>query len=64
MKRKQTQASRILLALHCGARLTARTALARFGCFRLAARINDLRKAGHAIQSRQVQGQPYYVYWI
>lgn len=64
MKRKQTQSEMILAALSKGARLTALDALKRFRCFRLAARIRDLRKAGHAIQSRQVKGQPYHVYWI
>lgn len=64
MKRKAKQTSVILLALHCGKRLTPLDALKRYGCFRLAARIHDLRKAGHAIQSRQVKGQPYHVYWI
>ena len=35
--------------------LTALSALERFGCFRLAARIYDLREAGYTINSRTIE---------
>ena len=47
-----TQAEQILAALKRGKRITALYALREFGCFRLAARINDLRKSGHIIDSK------------
>ena len=34
--------------------LTAIEALNELGCFRLASRINDLRKAGHNIQTNKI----------
>lgn len=50
-----TQTAAILEALKQGSRLTPMDALRRFGCFRLAARIWDLRKAGYAIHERSVE---------
>jgi hypothetical protein len=47
-----TQVEAILGYLRTGAELTPLDALQRFGCFRLAARINDLRKAGYPIVTR------------
>ena len=35
--------------------LTALQALERFGCFRLAARIYDLREGGYRIESRVIE---------
>jgi hypothetical protein len=49
MSRSQTQW--ILDALHKGP-LTTMEALHGCNCFRLAARINDLRNAGHDIETR------------
>ena len=43
------QTARILEALRRGDTLTALDALDRFGCFRLGARIWDLKQAGHVI---------------
>lgn len=48
---KQTQTQWVLQALHKGP-LTAMEALQGCNCFRLAARIKDLRDAGHAIDTR------------
>jgi hypothetical protein len=48
----RTQAQRIIDHLATGRPLTAIDALKRFGCFRLAARILDLRNDGHRITSR------------
>lgn len=45
----KTQNQKILSYLKSGKSLTPITALNKFGCFRLAARISDLRKDGHSI---------------
>ena len=52
---KPTQAGRILAYLRAGNRLTAIEALERFGCFRLAARIHELRRQGWNVQERTVE---------
>jgi hypothetical protein len=52
---KPTQAGRILAHLRAGNRLTAIEALERFQCFRLAARIHELRREGWQIQERTVE---------
>jgi hypothetical protein len=53
--RRPTQAGRILAYLRAGNRLTALDALESFGCFRLAARIHELRREGWAIEERTVE---------
>lgn len=53
---RESQCGLILAALQCGRRLTALEALDEFGCFRLAARIYDLREAGHEIIKETVLG--------
>jgi len=53
--RRPTQANRILRYLRDGNRLTALEALERFGCFRLAARIHELRREGWSIEERTVE---------
>jgi len=50
-----TQAEEILQALRAGERLTPLAALERFGCFRLAARIHDLKGRGHNITTHIVR---------
>lgn len=59
-----TQSGQILQALKTGRRLTALDALDEFGCFRLAARIHDLRKAGHNVIDDMVttNGKRHAVY--
>ena len=52
---KPTQAKRILRYLQAGHRLTPMDALEQFGCFRLAARIHELRREGWAIEERTVE---------
>lgn len=52
---KPTQAGRILAHLRAGNRLTALEALEKFGCFRLAARIHELRREGWQIEERTVE---------
>ena len=50
-----TQQTRILNHLRSGKTLTALEALERFGCFRLAARVSDLKQEGFDIRSARVQ---------
>jgi hypothetical protein len=52
---KPTQAKRILRYLQAGHRLTPMDALEQFGCFRLAARIHELRREGWNIIERTVE---------
>jgi hypothetical protein len=48
------QASQILAYLREGKTITPLEALDMFGCFRLGARVWDLKQAGHDIRSRMV----------
>lgn len=50
---KDTQSDMILDALESGMEIDPMFALKEFGCFRLAARINELRAAGYAIETLQ-----------
>ena len=50
MKQTTSQSAKVLYHLQNYGPLTAIEALELFACFRLAARINDLKKAGHDIQ--------------
>lgn len=50
-----TQRNRILAALKRGERLTPIKALNKFGCFRLGARILELRQAGYSIVTQMVK---------
>ena len=62
-----TQNERILSALKRGDLLTPMRALNRFKCFRLAARIRELRDEGHKIQSRVIttpKKARHAVYWM
>lgn len=45
-----SQNARILAHLLAGGTVTALSALADFGCLRLASRISDLRAAGHPVK--------------
>ena len=51
----KSQKAQILTALKRGRKLTAIDALSEFGCFRLAARINDLLDDGHNVISTMVK---------
>lgn len=51
----ESQGVQILNHLRTGKHLTAIEALNRFGCFRLAARIKDLKDDGHCIDSQMVE---------
>jgi hypothetical protein len=46
-----TQTETILAHLEAGHSITPLDALREYGCFRLAARIKDLRDAGHDVQT-------------
>ena len=54
-----SQSNLILRALRQGEEVTALDALGRWGCFRLAARVQELRLAGHPIltETRLVNGK-------
>lgn len=53
----QTQNEQILKALQNGRELTPLDALSEFGCFRLAARIADLRDRGFNILTEKVKSE-------
>jgi hypothetical protein len=50
----KSQNERILQHLKKGKKITPLDALEKFGCFRLAARISDLRKDGHLISTENL----------
>jgi len=52
---KPSQCAAILEHLQQGHPITQIDALNKFGCFRLGARINDLRKRGHKIECKIVK---------
>lgn len=54
MKGTQSQSAQILAFLSEGKPLTPLLALEKFGCFRLAARIKDLRNAGYLISTENI----------
>jgi hypothetical protein len=58
-----TQTQQILEHLSHGGSITPLEALQQFGCFRLASRISELRKAGHHIvvervKDKKANGEP------
>lgn len=50
-----TQTEQVLKCLKSGRSLTPGAALDRFGIFRLAARIHELKRAGHRIETHIVK---------
>jgi len=52
---RKSQKAQILASLKSGVLVTPQMALKKWGCFRLAARINDLRNEGYCIQTRIVK---------
>ncbi len=65
------QTDKILLYMQTEGEITPLDALREFNCMRLAARISDLRKAGHKIGRRIEKGTNrfgevvhYAVYWL
>ena len=63
---KKAQNDRIRMYLETGKSLTPMDALVRFNCFRLAARIKDLRAQGVSIRSELVHkdGKKYSKYFM
>lgn len=61
-----SQSSDILRRLQERGTITPMEALADFGCFRLAARIDELRKMGHPIRTQDVHsnGKQYARYYL
>lgn len=65
--RKSTQSSAILDYMRSGHAITPLEALSLFGCFRLGARIWDLRREGYAIHAAPFKlpnGKTVQRYWI
>ena len=63
----ESQNKKILRHLSSGKKLTAYGALKMFNCFRLSARINDIRSDGHNIQKetlRTPQGKNVAEYYM
>lgn len=62
----ETQNDQVLRYLKFGRRLTPMAALRLFGCFRLAARIHELRQHGHDIRhtTREVNGKRFAEYYL
>lgn len=62
----KTQNNQILQLLKAGSPITPQSALALFGCMRLAARIHDLKARGHVIEKEMVsrKGKRFAVYWM
>ena len=50
-----SQKSKILRYLKMGGKLTPIDALHNYECFRLSARVKELRKEGHAIKTVRIQ---------
>lgn len=55
-----TQCDRILRHLESGGSLTAAQAMQEYGIYRLASRINDLKKRGVPIKKRNVSSKNRY----
>ena len=51
----KSHTTKILSILEKGRSITPIQALEKFGCFRLAARINDLRQAGLEIKTEMIE---------
>lgn len=61
-----TQTAKILKHLQRGRSVTPLMALERWGCFRLAARIRDLKRDGHRIETHRVErgGKSFAAYML
>ena len=64
MKKKSTQTTMILAHLKKGSSITPMDALKLFGCFRLSARIADIRSMGYKVVTKYVteKGKTYASY--
>lgn len=63
---RHSQNARILAYMNQGRSITGLLALRLYGCFRLAARIWDIRQQGINVKQRliQINGKRVSVYWI
>lgn len=61
-----TQTQQILKHLEKGNKLTSLEALSLFGCFRLAARVQELRDVGHEVKSQliKINNKRIAEYWL
>ena len=59
---KQPQNQQILEYLQSGAEITQKECIRLFDCYRLAARIKDLRNLGHDIIERKGEGERHSTY--
>lgn len=58
---KETQFRNILAALKRGEKITALDALKRWGCFKLATRIFEMKRAGYDIRTRMIkEGEKHF----
>lgn len=62
MSEVRSQNRRLLAFLQAKRQITPLQALRSFGCFRLAARVHDLRKAGHEIETVRLPGKSHVAY--
>ena len=62
----ESQNKRIIKYLATGKRLTAIEALNKFGCFRLASRVNDLKRLGFDIEKNMItkDGKRFAQYYL
>lgn len=60
MATSNTQCRRILRYMEDFGSITQMDAMNEFGCMRLASRISDLRRMGHAIRKETVSGKNRY----
>lgn len=62
----KSQNNQILKHLQKGRKINPLQALDKFGCFRLASRINNLRADGHHIEGKMVEknGKKFKEYWM
>jgi biotin operon repressor len=61
-----TQTQQILKYLQSGNKITGMDALQLFGCFRLAARVQELREIGYEVKSQliKINGKRIAEYWL
>ena len=62
-----SQTQQILTALQAGERITPLDALDKWGCFRLSARIADIKEMGYEVLSqfiKLVDGTKFKEYWM
>lgn len=66
MSKPNSQYQRILIALLGGDKLTPLDALRRFGCFRLGARVWEMKRRGWPVQAERItqNGKSYASYYI